>query len=95
MSTMKKFYNRYMLKNVPFHVFGMTSIVLIIASFIVPPLGIIDGSVLAAVGELCAFAALWAVLKAMDKGIDATFTKGDISVSLDNDSENHDSKEKQ
>lgn len=90
---MKKFYNRYMLNNVPFHVFGITSIGLIIASFVVPPLGIIDGSVLAAVGELCAFAALWAVLKAMDKGIDATFTKGDMSVTLDNDNDANKDKE--
>lgn len=82
-----------MLNNVPFHVFGITSIGLIIASFVVPPLGIIDGSVLAAVGELCAFAALWAVLKAMDKGIDATFTKGDMSVTLDNDNDANKDKE--
>lgn len=82
---MKKFYQQYMLNNIPFHIFSITSIGLIVASFIVPPIGVIDGSVLAAVGEMCGFAALWAIIKAMDKGIDATFTKGDMSVTLDNE----------
>lgn len=35
------------------------SIALLIGSFLCPPTGVIDGSVLAAVGEIFAFAALW------------------------------------
>jgi hypothetical protein len=49
-------------------------------------MGVIDGSVLAAVGEIFAFAALGTVVKAIDKGVDAqvqhnntTLTIGDIN----------------
>lgn len=35
------------------------SVALLIGSFLCPPTGVIDGSVLAAVGEIFAFAALW------------------------------------
>ena len=48
-----------------------TSIGLVISSFIVPPTGIIDPSVLAATGELAGFGAIWEFNKAMDKNIDA------------------------
>lgn len=74
------------LHNVWFIVFSLVAIGLIIGSFFVPPMGIIDGSVLAAVGEIFAFAALGTAIKAIDKGIDAqvqhnntTLTIGDIS----------------
>lgn len=66
--------------------FALVSIGLIIASFIVPPTGLIDGSVLGAVGEIFGFAALGTVVKAIDKGVDAqvqhnntTITVGDIT----------------
>lgn len=49
-------------------------------------MGLIDGSVLAAVGELFGFAALGTVIKAIDKGVDAqvqhnntTITVGDLN----------------
>ena len=73
-----------------FILFSLVAIGLIIASFIVPPLGVIDPSVLAGVGEVFAFAALGTVLKAIDKGIDAqvqhnntTITVGDITKQED------------
>lgn len=66
--------------------FSLVAIGLIIGSFFVPPMGVIDGSVLAAVGEIFAFAALGTVIKAIDKGVDAqvqhnntTLTIGDIN----------------
>ena len=49
----------------------LTSVLLIIASFVLPPLGIIDGSVLAAVGELTGIGALWEFTKAINKNISA------------------------
>lgn len=71
--------------------FALVSIGLIVASFIVPPLGIIDGSVLGAVGEIFGFAALGTVVKAIDKGVDAqvqhnntTITVGDITKDAEN-----------
>ena len=58
---------------------------LIVASFIIPPQGVVDGSVLAAVGEIFAFAALFAVWEAVDKGIDAKIVHGDTTIILDGD----------
>lgn len=60
------------------------SISLIIASFCVPPMGIIDGSILAAVGELFGFSALATVIQAIDKGADVTLNHGNTSMQLNN-----------
>lgn len=79
---MRRFYEKYCLKNISFHVLSFISIALIVASWFVPPMGIIDGGVLAATGEIFAFAALGTVIKAIDKGIDATITKGDTSMTI-------------
>lgn len=68
--------------NVWFWVLLITSIGLIIASFLVPPTGVIDGSVLAAVGELAGFGALGALLKAMDMGVDARVRHKDTEVTV-------------
>ena len=42
---------------------------LIVASFVLPPTGIIDPSVFAGTGELFAFGAIWEFNRAMDKNI--------------------------
>ena len=68
--------------NVWFWVLLITSIGLIIASFLVPPTGGIDGSVLAAVGELAGFGALGALIKAMDMGVDARVRHHDTEVTV-------------
>lgn len=65
-------------------VLTITSVGLIISSFIVPPLGIIDGSVLAAVGELTGLGALWEFTKAMNKNIDAKVKIKEIELELNN-----------
>ena len=62
----------------------ITSVALIVSSFIVPPLGIIDGSVLAAVGELTGLGALWEFTKAMNKNIDAKVKIKEIELELKN-----------
>lgn len=69
-------------RNVWFYFFAAVALALIIASFIVPPTGVIDGSVLAAVGEIFAFAALGTLLKAIDKGLDAKVTHGQTTVTV-------------
>lgn len=79
---MRRFYVKYLMKNVSFHVLTAIAVILIVASWFVPPMGIIDGSVLAAVGEIFGFASLGTVIKAIDKGIDATITKGDTSMTI-------------
>lgn len=60
----------------------ITSVALIISSFIVPPLGIIDGSVLAAVGELTGLGSLWEFTKAMKKNIDARVKIKEIELRI-------------
>lgn len=62
-----------------------TSIGLVLAGFLVPPTGKIDGSVLTAVGELFAFAALAVGAHAIELGYDLKLSKGDTSVELHND----------
>lgn len=60
----------------------LTSIILIISSFIVPPTGVIDSSVLAATGELAGFAAIWEFNKAMNKNIDARVKIREMEIEL-------------
>lgn len=68
-------------------VLTIVSVGLIIGSFFVPPQGVIDGSVLAAVGELFAFAALFMAWEAIDRGVDAKVTHGNTTIELNNDDE--------
>lgn len=63
-------------------VLTITSVVLVIASFIVPPLGIIDGSVLAAIGELTGLGTLWEFAKAINKNINAKVRIKEIELEL-------------
>lgn len=65
-----------------FDVFSFIAICLIIASFLVPPTGQIDPSVLAGTGELFAFAALYVVLVAVDKGVPASVSHGNTTVTV-------------
>lgn len=65
-----------------FHIFAIFSMILITASFLCPPLAVVDASILAAVGEIFAFAALWTLIKAMDEGHTATITNKDITLTI-------------
>lgn len=67
-----------------FYLATITSILLIILGFIVPPTGVIDGSVLTAVGELFAFAALGQVPALIKRGTDVTLQHGETSLTLNN-----------
>lgn len=71
-----------MLHNGWFILFSLVAIGLIITSFFVPPTGVIDGSVLAATGEIFAFAALGTVIKAIDNGVDAKVQHNNTSVTI-------------
>lgn len=71
-----------MLHNFWFVFFSLVAVGLIVASFIVPPTGIIEPSVIAATGEIFAFAALGTVIKAIDKGVDARVQHRDTSVTI-------------
>ncbi len=61
------------------------SILLIIAGFLIPPMGVIDGSVLTAVGELLVFPTIVYGFRAIELGLEVKFTKGDASVEITKD----------
>lgn len=77
---MAQFFRTYISHNLWFYTFSGVAMGLVIASFIVPPTGVIDPSVLAATGEIFAFAALGAVIKAIDKGVDAKVQRGNTTL---------------
>lgn len=79
-----------MLHNLPFHILTGIAIALIIISFILPPTGEIDPSVLKGVGEIFGFLSLYTVLRAIEKGTGASFKKGDIELDIQED---HDHRE--
>ena len=79
---MKKFWENYLENNLFFWIFGGIAVVMLVASWIWPPISIIDGSVIAATGEIFGFAALGAVIKAIDKGKKATVTHGQTTLTV-------------
>lgn len=60
------------------------SLALIIGGFILPPMGVIDGSVLTAVGELLLFPTVLYGFRAIELGLDFHFEKGDASITIGN-----------
>lgn len=76
-----KFFGDTFHKNV-FLICVIVSVGLIIASFLTPPMWIIDGSVLAAVGELFGFAALGEVGAAIERGHSATISHNNTTIEI-------------
>lgn len=66
---------------------GLTifAVLLIVGGFFCPPMGEIDGSVLTAVGEIFAFAALWTTIFSIKRGADVTIQHGSTNVTITND----------
>ena len=89
---MKEFYRNYLANNGFFWLFSIIGILLIIIAFFLPPAAQIHQSVLIAVGEINGFAALGAVIKAIDKGSSATFHHNNTEVTITG---NEDDKEKE
>lgn len=58
------------------------SVGLIVGGFFVPPMGVIDGSVLTAVGELLLFPTLLYGFRALELGYKVRFQKGDTSIEV-------------
>lgn len=79
---MRKILKREWESNIWLRILTISSIILIIAGFICPPLATISGSVLTAVGELEGLGVLWIVLRAVEKGTAASFKKGDVEVDI-------------
>ncbi len=89
---MREFYRNYLANNGFFWLFSTIGLLLIIIAFFIPPAAHIDQSVLIAVGEINGFAALGAVLKAIDNGGSATFHHNGTEVTI-NSNEDEDEKE--
>ena len=68
-----------------FAVCFLVSVGLIIGGFIVPPTGIIDGSVLTSVGELLLFPTLLYGFRAIELGLEIKFQKGETSIEIHKD----------
>ncbi len=77
-----------LIKGTPWYVhLAMTvAMGLVVAGFCVPPMGVIDGSVLTAVGELLGGTALLTFVinipAYLDAGVKARFTRGQTTVSV-------------
>ena len=65
-----------------FYVTLIVSIALIVEGFIVPPTGVIDGSVLTAVGELVMSAVIEKIPEAIKAGHSIKVQKGDTSLEV-------------
>lgn len=68
--------------NTIFWICFITSTVLIVAGFLLPPMGIIDSSVLLGVGELFAFGTLYELPNIIKNG-KITLKKGDTEIEVD------------
>lgn len=62
----------------------LVAIALFIGGFLVPPTGVIDGSVLTAAGILLGFGALAQVPTFVHKGADVTLTHGSTTLQVNN-----------
>ena len=63
----------------------IVSICLLVSGFLTPPQGIIDGSVLAAVGELLIFPVIVYGFRAIELGMEVTISKGGTTVEFHKD----------
>ena len=60
------------------------SVGLIVGGFFLPPMGVIDGSVLTAVGELLAFPTRAFGFRAVELGYDLRIQRGEMSLEVSN-----------
>ena len=84
---MKRFFDAYVKWNIPFFILGAISLILLIISWIAPPPMQIHETVLQAVAEIFAFAALWTIVIAVEKGTAASLKKGDMELEIKEDHE--------
>lgn len=71
-------------------VLAAISAAMLFGAALTPPMWIIDGSVLAAVGELFAFASLFKAGEAIDRGLDAKIKHGQTEIELNNPDNSND-----
>lgn len=76
-------------RTIPFWICLIVSISLIVAGFCVPPIGIIDGSVLTAVGILFGFATLAQIPVIIEVVGYVKMTKGDMTIEAKGINQHH------
>ena len=69
---------------ITFAICFIVSLSLIIGGFLMPPMGVIDGSVLTAVGELLLFPTLLYGYRAIELGYEVKIQHGETSVEIHN-----------
>lgn len=90
---MKRFFKNFTKpQKISFWVCLLFSIGLLTASFVLPPTGKIDPSVIRGVGEIFAFSVLYVVIEALNRGTDVTLQKGDVNLHLNNPDKDEDEK---
>lgn len=72
----------YLMSRITFAICFFVSVGLIVGGFFVPPMGVIDGSCLTAVGELLLFPTLLYGFRAIELGLTVKFQKGETSIEI-------------
>ena len=72
----------FWLSRFTFAICFFVSVGLVVGGFFVPPMGVIDGSVLTAVGELLLFPTLLYGFRALELGCKVKFQKGETSIEV-------------
>ena len=80
----------FLMSRITFAICFFVSVGLIVGGFIVPPMGIIDGSVLTAIGELLLFPTLLSGFRAVELGLTIKFQKGDATIEISKDDDHGD-----
>jgi hypothetical protein len=77
----------FLMSRITFAICFFVSVGLMVGGFFVPPMGVIDGSCLTAVGELLVFPTLLYGFRAVELGLTVKFQKGDSSIEIHKDEE--------
>ena len=72
----------FLMSRITFAICFFVSVGLIVGGFFVPPMGVIDGSCLTAVGELLLFPTLLYGFRAVELGLTVKFQKGETSIEI-------------
>ena len=72
----------FLMSRITFAICFFVSVGLIIGGFFVPPMGVIDGSILTAIGELLLFPTLLYAYRAIELGLTVKFNHGDTSIEI-------------
>ena len=72
----------FLMSRITFAICYFVSVGLIVGGFFVPPIGVIDGSCLTAVGELLLFPTLLYAYRAIELGLTVKFNHGDTSIEI-------------